>query len=130
MINRTYSASSTNSNIIGVLSDSEVLLVGVIQGRRVLRSILLPPDVSELEGLLEVLWQAELSSVWVMPGNALSRIATCAWFEQASLHWAVVPHPDPNEPTSPLSALLWPKGSSHWESRRLMFSFPEHDALD
>src|ERR1700736_1816011 len=57
-----------NSNTIGVLSDTEVLLVSVIQGKRVLRSILLPPDVSELEGLLEVLWQAELSSVWVMPG--------------------------------------------------------------
>ena len=130
MINRTYTASSTSSNIIGVLSDTEVLLVGVIQGKRVLRSILLPPDVSELEGLLEVLWQAGLSSVWVMPGTALSRIATCAWFEQASLHWVVVTHPDPNEPTRPLSALLWPKGSSQWEARRLTFVFSEHAGWD
>ncbi len=119
-----------NLNTIGVLSDTEVLLVGTTQGKRVLRSILLPPNVIELEGLLEVLWQAEVTSVWVMPGSALSRIATCAWFEQASLHWVVVTHPDPQEPTRPLSALLWPKGSSQWEAHRLLFVFPEHAGWD
>ncbi len=126
MIDRAYTTSTLNSNTIGVLSDTEVLLVGMIQGKRVLRSILLPPDVSELEGLLEVLWQAELSSVWVMPGTVLSRIAACAWFEQASSHWVVVTHPDPHEPTWPISALLWPKGNRQWEARRLTFVFPEH----
>ena len=119
-----------NLNTIGVLSDTEALLIGTIQGKRVLRSILLPPNVSELEGLLEVLWQAEVTAAWVMPGTTLSRIATCAWFEQASLHWVVVTHPDPHEPTKLLSALLWPKGSSQWEARRLLFVFPEHVGWD
>jgi hypothetical protein len=130
MIDRTYTASTLNSNTIGALNDTEVLLVGTIQGKRVLRLILLPPNVNEPEGLLEVLWEAGLSSVWVMPGIALSRIATRAWFEQASLHWVVVTHPDPNEPTRPLSAFLWPKGSSKWEARRLTFIFSEHAGWD
>ena len=103
-----------------------MLLVDVLQGKRVLRSILLPSDACELRGLLEFLWQAGLTAVWVMPGTLLSRIATCAWFEQASLHWVVVTHPDPQEPTRPLCALLWPKGSSQREARRLTFVFPEH----
>ncbi len=111
---------------IGVLTDSEVLLIGVIQGKRVLRSILLPPDMSELSGLLEHLWQAGLTSVWVMPATTLSRTATCAWFEQVSSHWVVVAHPDPCEPTRPFCALLWPKGSGQREERRLVFVFPEH----
>src|SRR6266849_1465091 len=130
MINRAYTVSTMNSNTIGVLNDTEVLLVGVFQGKHVLRSILLPPDASELRGLLEFLWQAGLTSAWVMPGSTLSRIATCAWFEQASLHWVVVTHPAPNEPTRPISALLWPKGSSQWEARRLTFIFPERAEWD
>ena len=119
-----------NLNTIGVLSDTEALLVGTVQGKRVLRSILLPPDVSELAGVLEVLWQAGVASVWVMPGTALSRLATCAWFEQASPHWVVVTHPAPQEPTRPLSAFLWPKGSSQWETQRLLFVFPEYAGWD
>ncbi len=126
MINRAYTVSTMNSNTIGVLNDTEVLLVGVFQGKHVLRSILLPPDASELRGLLEFLWQAGLTSAWVMPGTTLSRIATCAWFEQVTLHWAVVTHPDPHKPTRPLCALLWPKGSGQQEARRLTFVFPEH----
>jgi len=126
MINRAYPTSPLYSPTIGVLSNTEVLLVGVIQGKRVLRSVLLPPDVSELTGLLEFLWQAELTSAWVMPGSTLSRLATCAWLEQASLHWVVVTHPDPHQPTRPLCAFLWPRGSGQPEARRLTLVFPEH----
>ena len=115
-----------NANTIGALSNTEVLLVDVFQGKRMLRSIPLPPNISELEGLLEVLWQAGLTSAWVMPSTTLSRVATCAWFEQASSHWVVVTHPDPHEPTWPISALLWPKENRQWEARRLTFVFPEH----
>ncbi len=111
---------------LGVLTDTEVLLVGGVQGKRVLHSILLPPDVNELSKLLEHLWQAELTSVWVMPATTLSRTVTCSWFEQTNSHWAVVVHPDPREPTRPISALLWPKGSSRWEQRRLALAFPEN----
>ncbi len=125
MINRANIASTTNSNTRGALTDTELLLVGVVQDKRVLRSILLPPDVSELNGLLEHLWQAGLTEVWVMPATALSRTVTCSWLEQASSRWIVVVHADPGEPTRPISALLWPKGSRHREERRLVLVFPE-----
>jgi hypothetical protein len=126
MITRAQTASSRNSNTIGVLNDTEVLLVGVRQGKSVLHSILVPSDVSELGGLLEFIWQERLTSVWVMPGTTLSRSATCAWLEQASHLWVVVTHPDPHAPTRPICAVLWPKGSGQREVRRLTFIFPEY----
>src|SRR5438874_12361179 len=111
---------------IGVLTDTEVLLVDNVQGKRVLRSILLPPGMSEPIGLLEHVWQNGLAEVWVMPATTLSRTVTSTWFEQASSRWVVVVHSDPCEPTRPTSALLWPKGSSQREERRLTFIFPEN----
>lgn len=130
MIDRTYTASSTSSNTIGALSDTEVLFVGITQGKRVLRSILVPPDISEPSGLLELLWQVGLTSIWVMPGTTVSRIATCAWFEQGSQNWVAVTHAAPHEPTKPICALLWPKGSGQREAHRLTFVFPEHAGWD
>src|SRR5436189_5882857 len=100
MINKANTNSTMlnpNPNTIGVLTDTEVLLVDVVQGKRVLRSILLPPDVSELSGLLEHLWQAALTEVWILPATTIARTATCAWFEQVNSHWIAVVHPDPRE---------------------------------
>ncbi len=129
MINKENSASTIlnpNPNTIGVLTDTEVLLVDIVQRKRVLRSILLPPDVSELSALLEHLWQAGLNTVWVMPATILSRTATCARFEQINGPWVSIVHPNPSEPSKPLCALLWPKGGVQGEARRLAFVFPEH----
>ncbi len=127
MINRENITSTIlNQDIIGVLTDTEVLLVDVVQGKRVLRSILLPPGAGELSRLLEHLWQMGLTSIWVMPATTLSRIATCSWFEQVNGLWVAIVHPNPSEPERPLCALLWPKGSGQREARRLAFVFPEH----
>lgn len=124
MINRADTASTINSNTIGVLSDTEVLLVDVLQGKRVLRSILLPSGARELRGLLEFLWQAGLTEAWVMLGTPLSHAATCAWFEQISPSWIVLPHSNVRQPTRPDCVLLWPKERS--TGRRLVLVFPEH----
>ncbi|HEX9132207.1 MAG TPA: hypothetical protein VF844_07935, partial [Ktedonobacteraceae bacterium] len=115
-----------NPNTIGVLTDTEMLMVDVVQRKRVLRSILLRPDMSELSRLLEYLWQTGLTSVWVLPTTTLSRAATCAWIEKVNGPWIAVVRPDPSEPDRPLSALLWPKGSGQGEARHLAFVFPEH----
>jgi hypothetical protein len=123
MINRENSIKNSNTTV-GVLTDSEVLLVDVVQGKRVLRSIPLLP--AEPNALLDPIWQAGLTSVWVMPASTLSRAVTCAWFEQLSPHWVVIVHPDQREPARPLCALLWPKGSGQREGRRLTFIFPEY----
>jgi hypothetical protein len=126
MINRENTNDTMNLHpTIGVLTDTEVLLVDIVQGKRVLRSILLPPGMSEPIGLLEHVWQSGLAEVWVMPATTLSRTVTSAWFEQANSHWVVVVHPDPCEPTRPTSVLLWPKGSRQREERRITFVFPE-----
>jgi hypothetical protein len=116
--------------MIGVLTGTEVLLVEAAQGKSVLRSILLPPEIDEPSGLLEHLWQLGLTSVWVMPATTLSRTATCAWFEQFNGRWVAVVHPHPSEPDRPLCALLWPKGSGLREARRLTFVFPEYAGWD
>ena len=130
MIHKTDTISTINSNTIGVLTDSEVQMISVVQGKRTLRSVLLPADASEPGGLLAFLWQAGLTSVWVMPGTTLSRTATCGWFEQASPYWVVVTHPDPREPARPHCAFLWPKGGGQREARRLAFVFPERIGWD
>ena len=131
MIKRETLSSLMNPHMaFGVLTDSEVLLVDLVQGRRVLSARLLPPDSSELSGLLEYLWDTGLSAVWVMPTSTLSRTATRARFEQVSSHWAIVVHADPRESDRPSCILLWPKGSSQGERRRLALSFPEYGGWD
>lgn len=112
--------------MIGALMDTEALLLSSVEGKRVLRPLLLPANMDEPNELIECLWEAGLHSAWVMPGSGLSRRATSAWFEQLRGRWVVVVHPDPREPGRPVSVLLWPKESSQWEARRLALVFPEY----
>ena len=104
---------------MGILKDNELLLLEDGQGKRVLRSLQLPTDVSEPDRLLNYLWDAGLDSVWVMPATTLSRAATCSWLEQASSRWVVRVHPDPQEPSRPIRAQLWPRKGRQREARRL-----------
>src|SRR3954452_15587738 len=104
MIKRT---ASPNSNMIGALSETDVLFVGITQEKPVLRKLRVPPDIGEPDGLLEFFWQTAFSSVWVLPGTRLSRLATCTWFEQANQNWVVVVHAAPHESTRPSSVLFW-----------------------
>ena len=127
MIKRETLSSLMNPHMaFGVLTDSEVLLVDLVQGRRVLSARLLPPDSSELSGLLEYLWDTGLSTVWVMPTSTLSRTATCTRFKQVSSHWTIVVHADPRESDRPSCVLLWPRERNQWEARRLALAFPEY----
>src|SRR5262249_48611828 len=110
MINTDNTSSITSaSTVIGILMDNELLLLEAVYGKRVLRSLQLPADVSEPGRLLKSLWDAGLHSAWVMPATTRSRTATCSWLEQANNHWVVSVHPDPQEPTRPIRALLWPR---------------------
>ena len=102
---------------MGVLTNTEVLLSEVTRGKRVLRSILLPRDVGELNSLLEWLWQSKLAIIWVQPGSTLSQTLHGSQVEEAAPHWNVIIHPAPHEPTRLSNALLWPKGSGR-EARR------------
>jgi len=85
MINRDKTSSITPANtVMGILNDNELLLLESVQGKRVLRSLQLPADVSEPDRLLQYLWDAGLDSAWVMPATTRSRTATSSWLEQAS----------------------------------------------
>jgi hypothetical protein len=127
MINRDNTSSITpTSTVMGILIDNELLLLEVVQGKRVLRSLQLPSDVSEPGLLLKHLWDAGLDSAWVMPASTLSRTATCSWLEQASSRWVVRVHHDPQQPTRPIRALLWPRDQNQREVRRLALAFPEY----
>lgn len=126
IMNRTDTIYASNENVIGVLTDSEIHLISIVQGKRALRSTLLPAEANNPSGLFAFLWQAGLTAVWVMPGSNLSRTVMCSWFEQARPSWVVVTHDDPQKPSRPRSAFLWPKGSGQREARRLTFVFPEN----
>ena len=112
--------------ILGVITDTEMLLIEEVSGKRVMRSLLLPLEVKGWSELLDFLWQTGLSAVWVMPTTTLSRGVTCSQFEQAGGRWSMVVHSDPDEPLKPTCVLYWPKESSQHEARRLAVSFPEY----
>ena len=129
MINKTNTNSNilnSNPNRIGVLTDTEVLLIDIVQGKRVLRSNLLPLDADKLNVLIEYLWQLELSEVWILPATTLSQTATCAWFQGFNGSWVAIVHPNPSAPDRPMCAFLLPKGYGQQEARRFTFVFPEH----
>jgi hypothetical protein len=111
---------------MGILKDNELLLLEAVQGKRVLRSLQLPTDVGEPGRLLNYLWDTGLDSVWVMPATTLSRSITCSWLEQASSCWVVRVHPDPQEPSRPICAQLWPREHNQRQARLLVLAFPEH----
>jgi hypothetical protein len=111
---------------IGVLTETEVLLLQAIGGKRVLRSLLLPAESSDLSGLVESLWQAELKEVWVMPATTLSQTITCAGCEQARPYWTTVVHPAPGNPARPSCVLFWPREGGLRPGRRLTLAFPEY----
>src|SRR5215472_10532577 len=108
-VDTSSSMLNPNQNRIGVLSDSEVLLIDVVQGKRVLRSSLLPLDADKLSVLCEYLWQSGLSEVWVLPASKLAQAARCSWFDEIKEAWMAVVHPKPSEPDRPLCVLLFPK---------------------
>ena len=107
--NTNSSMLNPNQNRIGVLTDTEVLLVDVVQRKQVLRSNLLPVDADNLSGLLEHLWQLGLSEVWILPTTTLSQSATCALFEEINDSWVAVVHPNPSEPDRPICAIFLPR---------------------
>jgi hypothetical protein len=116
--------------VTGILMDNELLLLESVQGKRVLRSLQLPTDANEPDRLLNYLWDTGLDSAWVMPATTLSRSATCSWLEQASSRWVVRVHSDPQAPSRPLCAQLWPGEHTQRQARRLALAFPEHAGWD
>lgn len=122
MSRETFSPLRAPQIPMGVLTDNELLLGGIVGGKRVLQSRVLPLSANELSGLLEFLWQQGVTSVWVLPSSQFSQRATCSWLQQASDQWTPLVHPSPAQPELPTSALFLSRGHEH----RLTLAFPAY----
>jgi hypothetical protein len=71
----------------GVLTDHELLLGGILAGKPVLQARLLPREASEVGGLLEYLWEQEVTTVWVLPTARLSQEITSELLLQMNGRW-------------------------------------------
>jgi len=107
---------------MGVLTDEELLLGSIVGGKRVLQSRILPLEANELSGLLEFLWQQEVTSVWALPTSQLSQRATCSRLQQVHNQWTALVHPAPTQPDRPASVLFLSRG----HEQRLTLAFPAH----
>lgn len=110
---------------VGVLTEQELLCYDTFaDGKRLLRSVLLPLDIIVQGDLLAFLWQAELQTVWVMPSTRWSRTLTRSWFQSRERQWMVLPRCASQEPDRLLSVLLWPTDSRQRATRQLLVAFP------
>jgi hypothetical protein len=110
----------------GVLTDHELLLGGIVEGKPVLHALLLPREAGELDGLLAYLWEQEVTTVWVLPIARLSREMTTERLEQENQRWTSLVHSASTTPTRPSCALFFPREARSTAGRRLTLAFPAH----
>lgn len=124
-MNRTNNFSLRTRKIhFGVLSDQELLLSEEVQGKRVLHSMLLQSGSGDIGGLLEQLWHAEVSTVWVMPQTRMAQTVSCAKLEEARSEWTMLIHADPHDASRPVCAWFWSGGNGEQAGRRMALAFP------
>jgi hypothetical protein len=95
------------NTILGALTDTDFMLVGMVGGKRALQSIPVPPQMSEWSTLFTQAVQAGLTSVWVMPGSRFSREASRSSLEQVDSVWEVTATYSQLDPARPLCANVW-----------------------
>src|SRR6266700_2448738 len=110
----------------GVLTDHELLLGGMVGGKPVLQAHLLPWEARTLEGLLNYLWEQEVTTVWVLPTAKLSHEITATRLEQESGQWITLIHAPSITSERPSSAVFFPRGSRSAVGRRMTLAFPAH----
>ena len=111
---------------LGVLTDTDFLLVGMEGGKSALQSIPVLSDMSELGTLFRHAVQVGLTSVWVMPGTKLSREVSCSFLEQTDSVWEVVTTASQLDPARPLCASVWRKVGTGRQGPILALTFPEY----
>jgi hypothetical protein len=110
---------------LGVLTDTELMLVSTAGGKRALQSIPVPPQMSDLGSLFLRAVQTGLTSVWVMPGTRRSCDVRCCLLEQIDRVWEVVASASPLDRTRPLCAHIWRKLPAGRHGPILSLTFPE-----
>lgn len=106
----------------GVLTNEELLLGGMVAGKPVMHSRWLPSEAQGLSGLLEYLWQQEVTTVWVLPTATLSQRVTCDALQHVQGHWTALIHPSPMLPDRPACVRFLPVG----QRGGITLAFPEH----
>src|SRR2546421_12227754 len=97
------------NTILGVLTETDFMLVGMGGGNRALQSIPVPPQMSDWSTLFTHAVQAGLTSVWVMPGSRFSREACRSSFEQVDSVWEAMATYSQLDSARPLWASIWRK---------------------
>ncbi|MFL5625476.1 MAG: hypothetical protein ACJ788_07745, partial [Ktedonobacteraceae bacterium] len=97
------------NTILGVLTDTDFTLVGMVGGKRALQSIPVPPQMSDWSTLFTQAVQVGLTSVWVMPGSRFSREVSRSSLEQVDSVWEVTATYSQLDPARPLCASVWRK---------------------
>ena len=111
---------------VGVLTEQELFCYETFaDGKHLLRSVLLPLDVTAQGDLLAFLWHNDVQTVWLMPSTRWSRTLTRSWFASRERQWVVLPRCAPQEPERLFSVLLWPTDTRHLAGRQLLMVFPE-----
>src|SRR5260370_6210270 len=111
---------------LGVLTDTDVRLVSMAEGKKVLSTVPLPPQPERLDALLQCAWRSGLTSVWVLPGTALMRDLTSSSLEQACRGWQVRAICHPHDATRLIGACVRPREGASRQGLSLTLSFPEH----
>jgi hypothetical protein len=114
------------NSMLGVLTDTDFIQVSTAGGKRVLQSIPVPAEMSDLSALFLHAVQTGLTSVWAMPGSRFSCEATCSLLEQNDSVWEVVARPGPLDPTRPACACVWRKVGAGRQGPILSLVFPEY----
>src|SRR5207249_12122641 len=97
------------TSLLGVLTDTQLLLVGREDGKRAVHSLPLSAEVRDLTALVQQTVRAGLSRVWVLPDTRLSHELSCAFLEQASRVWEVEMCASSLDPTHPVCASIYRK---------------------
>src|SRR6266567_1390713 len=114
------------NTILGALTDTDFMLVGMGGGKRALQSIPVPPQMSDWSTLFTQAVQAGLTSVWVMPGSRFSREASRSSLEQIDSVWEVVATYSQLDLARPLCASVWRKLRAVRQGAVLSLTFPEY----
>src|SRR5947209_9063573 len=112
--------------LLGVLSDTQLLLVGRQEGKRAVQSLPLSTEGPDFPALVQQAVRAGLSRVWVLPGTRVSHELNSAFLEQASRVWEVEVSASPLDPTHPIFASIYRKLPIGRQGPVLSLLFPEY----
>ena len=113
--------------LLGVLSDTQLLLVGRQEGKRAVQSLPLSTEGPDFPALVQQAVRAGLSRVWVLPGTRVSHELNSAFLEQVSRVWEVEVSASPLDPTHPVCASIYRKLPIGRQGPVLSLLFPEYE---